>query len=294
MAIPTQPTAALIVAEAFNLLGKSSPTAAETTRATDYGIESVKGDIWNLSKKWKRLLKTGYDITSEGISKYSFPSDFESLYGNVVLLDGDHTGTISSGGANPTLAAAEDAAVDDVEGNLLLITSGTGVDQAVQVDGYSTTTKVATMAEAWTTNPATSDTYMIVNKFKKLFEEPMFNRNDHYNPGTKLEPNTFHCFGDSSYGYIQLYPVPDDTYGLQFEYYANLLRIDLTSTLYSTLLRQWQRVFTQGVYVWLLGQYDDNKYQIEDAKYRALLSDLRAREGDILTQSSNLQMRVIE
>jgi len=240
------------------------------------------------------LINVYYHVTNEGVSKYTNPTDFDSHL-SCVLLDGDHTGALSAvtSTSNVTLAADEDAGVDDVEGHLLLLTSGTGTKQAVQVDGYSATTKVAAMAEAYGTLPVTADEYLVVNEEKELSQHPIYIRDRTSDWHDKSIPTSYFPISNSTYGGFELYPVPDGVYGVQQRYYASLMLLDLAGTLYSTLLRRWQGIFTQGVLAWKLKQEDDSRYGGELAIYSQMLQVLKAKDLDNL-DLSNLQMTVGE
>jgi hypothetical protein len=290
MALPTQPTAALIVTESLKRkLNGGTPSAADITRATDYGLEKVKRDIMMVNTMWRPLIKTAYSVTDEGVSRYSNPTDLEQ-HQSIELLDYDHSGTLT-GVTNAsylyTLAADEDAATDDVEGKLLLISSGTGVNQAQQITTYVTSTKVATGIEAFTTAPISGSGYLIINEYKNLSYDPGVRRTDYSLYSEKGEPSQFYPYDDSTYGYVELRPVPDAVYGLKYTYFADLRRIDLTATLYTTLLRRWAGVFEQGVYVWTLGE-DDDRYEREFQIYDSMLKQLKARDGYMMNDPSSL------
>jgi hypothetical protein len=199
-------------------------------------------------------------------------------------MKGEFSGTIAAvtDASHVYLGITETAGVDQVEGRMLLITSGTGVDQAVQVYTYNPTSKLAVMAEAFGTTPAGGDGYLICDEFKELDIEPPDRRNQIIRSTDQGEPVSCFPIDDENYGYVELYPVPDKIYGLKKEYFADLRRVDITSTLYLTkLLRRWAHIFEQGVYVWTLGE-DDNRYQQEFQIYTKMLQDLRAREGDLM------------
>ena len=294
MAIPTAPTATTIVTEALTRkLNGGTPSAAEITRATNYGLEKVKRDVMLLCKKWKPLMQTSYDITKDALSKYPLPSDCEAMI-SVGIIYGDHTGTLTAKDAvakTVTLAADEDVDQGTAESALLLITSGTGKDQAKQIDDYSTSTKVATFDEYFATTPDIGDGYMVCTVHRDLESKPV----RHTRVSDRLaegEPFGYILFDDATYGYVELIYTPDDVYGIEFIYFADLRRVDITGSLYTTLLRRWAAVFEQGVYAWSLGE-DDDRFEREDAKYWKMLKELRARDG-YLQDESDLQRRVVE
>ena len=275
-------------------MGLSSPSAAQLTRATDYGLEKVKRDIWTLTKKWKLLRTTQYLGIRAGVSRYANPSDFEAdiQEPGMAILDGNSRSTIqTASGANITLAAAEAVGQAQAEGNLLMLTSGTGANQAEQIDDYSTTTKVAVLRAALTTLPVAGDGYLVVEKHWPITKKPWSRRNQLVQPGLQARPYEAYEMGSGSTGYVELYPVPDRVYGLKRDYYANLLMVDLSSTLYTVILRNWAGVLTQGVMAWIEAGYDDTRRKTEEQIYRGMLTQLKAMETDLMDES-NLQQQV--
>lgn len=296
MSAPTQPTSTLIVTEAYKQFGIASPTSAQLTRAIDYGIEKVKRDIWAIGKKWRILRTTQYLPVKVGVSRYANPSDFEQdiQEPGMVLLDGDSRRALQTAAAGTaTLAAAEPAAQADAEGHLLMITTGTGSGQAEQIDDYNSTTKVATMRANWTTTPAAADTYLLVNANYPIQKLPWVRRALLGRPQDPGRPRQAFEMGAGPTGYIELYPVPDQVYGVKRDYYANLLMVDLTSTLYSAILRNWCGVLTQGVLCWLMSGYDDTRSKEQGAIYGGMLKQLQGRELDEMNES-NLQVRMAD
>ena len=156
------------------------------------------------------------------------------------------------------------------------------------MDAYVTSTKVATFDEFFTVTPVTGDGYMVCTIQWDLTSIPIRN----YDKMKTGEPYRYVLFDDATTGCIALEPTPDDIYGIEFTYFADLRRVDLTSTLYATILRRWAGIFEQGVYAWSLGE-DDDRYDKEDAKYWKMLRECRARDG-YLQDESDLQRCVVE
>lgn len=281
MSMPTAPTATTIVTEALKrFLNGGTPEAAEITRATDYGLEKVKRDIMGIGKKWRPLLKTVYDITKVGVSHYANPVDYETD-NSVGLMTGSHTGALSAvgGASSVTLAADEDATQGEVEGKWLLITSGTGVDQARQVDDYNVSTKVCTMAEAYTTEPIATDGYIVVNNITDLTKLKVDRYDQYKYPGVPGTPQRYAFIPNDTVGQIALHPVPNAIFGLRRRYYIDLLKLDTAIAIYSTILRRWCNVFEQGVFVWKLRE-DDDRYSEENKIYQQMLMNLLATDLD--------------
>lgn len=75
-----------------------------------------------------------------------------------------HEGNAQAGAANTITLAATAAAVNDLyNGQTVVVRSGTGAGQARVITDYDGTTKVATVAEAWATNPASGSAYVILH-----------------------------------------------------------------------------------------------------------------------------------
>lgn len=271
MAVPTVPTTTTLCTEGLKKAGYSNPESTLITRATDYWLEEIKGDIQlkaaTVQKKLRSLFTTSFLVLSEGKHRYALPSDFLSDL-TLTLMDGTHTGTATGGAAGYIdLAADEDITEDDAVGKYGLVTSGTGVSSCSQGTAYNTTTKRFTVTPNFSTAPAASSGYMIVDRYRPL-EPSNSNRLDGYtSPTIKGEPNTYIIQGDNDTGEIVLYPTPDATYGLQLRYYLDLSLVDLTDTRISTLYRKWRNVWVQGVKAKALEDMPDDRAPAEMKKY---------------------------
>lgn len=288
MAAPTAPTKTTIVTEALKrYLNGATPSATQITRAEDYGLEKVKRDIMNLGRTWHPLLKTVYDITVAGVSHYANPADFEANY-SVGYMSGDHSGVLGTVTSKSVvdLAAAEDITQAQAEGKLLLITSGTGVNQAQVIDNYNTTTKQATLAADYDTLCVTADGYIVVDSIAPLRDMKSVSLYDRYrHPGISGTPTKYVHVPNATVGELALYPIPNSVGGLQRRYYADLMLLDIDSALYSTILRRWAGVFEQGVFVWKLGE-DDDRFPAQNQMYQGMLLALAAYDLDGLDKEA--------
>ncbi len=260
MAIPTQPTATTISTEALKLFGKSSPTTAEITRATDYGIEIVKNDLKDMGLEWDFLRTTGYLITTPNIQHVQLPTDY-AKYISARILDGLR-GTASAGGATSiTLATGASATV----GQYIVITGGTGSGQVRQITAFNSSTLVATV-QTWDTNPDNTSTYLIVSSHDELSMANLYDASTYVKyPGMTRKPTGGYIKSDSAEGDLYFNKTPDVIYVIELEYYADILKIDLSSTLYSRILRLLNGLLIQGVFVWLL--QDDARAVMERQIY---------------------------
>jgi hypothetical protein len=177
------------------------------------------------------------------------------------------------------LASSEDIAKVNAEGKALLITSGTGVDQAQIIDDYDISTKRATMASAYGTLCVAGDGYLVVNSITSLRKMKLALYDKYQHPGLAGTPKRYTHIPNATVGELGLYPVPNAVAGLQRRYYADLMLMDITSTLYSTILRRWALIFEQGVYVWKLGE-DDDRYPSENQIYQQMLIGLMSHDLD--------------
>lgn len=259
MALPIAPTITSICQEALLKIYTNIPSAIQSRAETEW-IEGIKNEIFLTSsstvRKLKPLFVTAYTATTKGLHRYSNPSDYSDDL-NLTLLDGSNTGIAQTGAAGSiTLAANEDITEGNIVGKYILVTSGTGVDSCSQCITYSTTTKIAAVSPNFTTAPAASSGYMVIDTTYKL-ERKEISWHDTMMPTSLQRPLSYYPIGSNTYGEFILYPTPDKTYGLQLRYYINLLRIDLSSTLMTTLYERWRSVFVQGVYIKALQNIDD-------------------------------------
>lgn len=265
MAIPTQPTATTICTEAYKLFGIQNPSSSRITRATDYGMEIVKADIKELGLEWDFLRTTGYITVTQYLSYVQLPTDFAKLISARVMM-GTRTGTLQAGGASSAQLAAADSGGNETIGKYLVITSGNGVGEGKLIIAFNTSTKSATVDSAWTTQPDSSSTYLVVDEIKELKHENLYDASTE-NRITNVQGRPEHAWikSDSAEGKLYFDRTPDQVYVIQLEYYADILKVDLSSTLYSRILRLLNGLFIQGVFVWLL--QDDARVELERSIY---------------------------
>lgn len=289
MPIPTAPTATTIVTEAYRKFGVTTPNSTQVQRAIDYGLESVKDDIAMAVKKLKSVQMTAYIPTIVGVSKYQAPTDYDEIL-SVSLFDGPSRATLASVGSTSslTLAASEASAA---VGSLIAITSGVGTNQVGQIQAYDTSTKVATLAEALETLPVAGNAYLIVNAQIPLSVKKITTHDEIVYPFQQLMPCEIYHYSDSTEGDFYTDSLPDKVYMLRIRYYINVQKIDLSSTLYATLLRLWKRILIQGTYVWVLEENSDDRYEAQQMKYERMLRNLVGRGVDGVNLS-NLQREV--
>ncbi len=294
MAAPTIPTADSIVIEALKK-AKANYTQADINRAKQEWLEETKQDIWELSKRLKALHTTTILVTVQNKAKYAYPTDFSSDL-SMTAMHGSTRGTAQAGSSSSiTLSASETVSDSGILGHNILIYDGTAKGSFSQCYSYDSATKVASVSPDFSTAPDSTSKYMIIDEYHPLDELSLWEYAKYTNPTDRGTPHAFLPQGDSNDFEFTLYKAPYHSsgvpYGLRLVYYADLLEIDLSSTLMATLYKRWRNIFLQGVYVRALQGIDDNLYRIEEARYNNKLRVLVSRETYGMNLS-NLQVKV--
>jgi len=107
-----------------------------------------------------------YDVTMRGSGAGGTAPEYGALLRGCGLSEtvtaADVTGTATAGAASTVTLAAGASAVDDAyKGMVIEIDGGTGSGQSAVMTGYVGSSKVATVAAAWTTAPDATSTYTI-------------------------------------------------------------------------------------------------------------------------------------
>lgn len=275
MAIPAQPTSTTIVTEAWKLFGKANPTTSEITRGTDYGLEIVKSDLSDQGYEWDFARTVSFQPTLVGVSSYQAPTDYAKLIYTKVY-DGARRGTAQSVTANTITLAANDSGQSETVGKKVAITGATlGSGQCLQIKSYNTSTKQATLEANWDTTPTGTITYLVVDDETEIKFETVYDKAKLKLTSIAGKPTMVYHLADSAEGDFVFDRTPDKLYVVEFMYYADLLKIDLTATLYNRILRLLNGLFIQGVFVWCL--QDDARYATEYKKYEMKLSRTAAK-----------------
>lgn len=281
MATPTDPTAVLLCTEAYKQAGILSPTSAQLDRAEDYFLEEILDDIWNSAEshgdtRLKTLQSTNYFTVAVGRIAYTLPEFMDEEF-SVTLMDGDSRGTAQAGAATTiTLAADEDISESRILGKLIYITGGTGTGGSKRCVAYNSTTKVATVDSAWTTNPASGSTYMVVERATLLDEENDLQINDTHPPAVG-KPSAF-----AKYAREIVFDRPmDQTYVFQLKSYYNIHQVDRdegASLIFTRILRNWRSVLQSGLEWKILESEGDANAEKAEARYERRKARLIVRE----------------
>ena len=278
MAVPADPTVSSIVTQALKRAGRTSPTAAQITEATDHALQEVKADLMLTCPTHPLLLETATTVTAKGLQRYSIPSNLNE-FESISLLDGPDTyrGTAQGGGTNSiTLDSSFNITdADEIIGKFILITGGPGVEEYRQILDYSTGTKIATVELNWIQTPTSASTYLIVTDHIQLFPNDTDSDYDLIRKPTTLGAPYIAAVNSQEY---LLYPVPDkSTYGLMARFWVDLSKLDETEPLFIQLLREWRSTWIQGVAVKTMQRFDEDRYMSELQVYKTML-DLLARQ----------------
>jgi len=274
---PNNPTLREIVLEGLAKAGDRNPKQEIIDRAEDDWIEEIKNAIRFESPKLNPLQVTSIGVLVKGQSRYAYPSDYASDL-SIVILDGGTSGTAQTGSVSSiTLASTDTSTLGSIQGKDILITSGTGQGSLSQIIDYSESTKVATVTPNFTTAPSSGSGYLIIDNEFPVEQRPVFE----YDLGrisTLQLPDKFYPMGDEDYGEFILNCPPDKNYGARLRYYASLQRLDLDSTLMSSLYARWRSIWVDGIFVKRLQDADDQRAVVENEKWIRNMKSIIQRE----------------
>jgi len=256
-------------------LGRT-PSSGEQARALDHWFPEIKNDIWFDDGGSHALLETdALMLLTEGIHIYTLPSDFDAPK-SFNILDGDIRDTAQAGTSTTVTLSSSDSSesAGRISKEIVLI-SGTGSGQKRQITGFNSTTKVATVDSAWSTNPDSTTGYLIVTEYRplRIVDPDTFNR---ITSRTERERPEIGMIWNGQL-YIQL--VPDKTYPMWYQYWVNIMFTDTadTNAVHQDMLRSWRSLFTQGFHVKTLQNEDDDRYVPELTVYRDMISKITHR-----------------
>lgn len=283
MAIDSDITIANLVTQALKNAGRVVPTAAQISDATAYQFRRVKSDIALKSGQHEALRADYAQIVSEGISRFTWPTDAHSIRSVSLLEAPDAYTGIAQAGANGSITLSTTTDVsdpNDLQGKFIVLLGGTGANQIRQIYSWSNTTKVALTTPNWTTNPAVGTTYMIATDHRLLWS--LDKQREWYTnpaPGSRGKPTS----GAFSGREFWLNTAPDKIYALWWDYYAHLDLLDNTSDVVLKHIRMYYSLWTQGLSAWLCQRYDEDRYTAELQVYENLLSSYEQESSHLTT-----------
>lgn len=273
MAIPSNFSIANLVTEGLKRGGITNPSSSQISNSTEYHFREILKDIHLFAGGLPELIGTGIDTCVIGQTDYPWPTDAYAIR-SVSLLDAPDAwrGTATAGGsATITLASSLSESEDTVKGKWIVITGGTGVDQIRQITGWNNSTKVATVASAWTTTPASGSTYAIANYHMKVWGESKPLRHDLQEAPYGL---AFPWYGSMVGRNIWLNQAPDRAYLLWWDYWYDLDRIDHAGTDFLRFIRDHANIVVEGIAAKVMARYDEDRFAGQLALYNALLANL--------------------
>jgi len=256
-------------------LGRTA-SSGEQARALDYWLPEIKNDIWTDDGGSHQLLASdALLLLTEGTHLYDLASDFDTPK-SFSLLDGDVRDNAQAGTSTTIRLVSTDSSQSEGRvGKEIVLLSGTGAGQKRQITGFDTTTKDATVDTAWSTIPDSTTGYLVVSE---------------YIPFRLIDPTTFATITDrtrrarpeSGMAWnAQLYVqgVPDKTYPLWYQYWVNILKVDMADTneRHQNMLANWRSLFTEGIFTKTLQNEDDARYPQAFQVYHQMLSKVTQR-----------------
>lgn len=281
MAIPSDFTIAQLVTEGLKRGGITNPSSSQITNSTDYHFREVLKDIHLLTGGLPELVGTGIDTCVVGQTDYPWPTDAHAIR-SVVLLDAPDTyRDTASAGASTSITLVSTFSESDanvLKGKWIIITGGTGVDQIRQITGWNNSTKVATVASAWTTNPASGSTYAIATYHQKVWDNSKPFRHDLQEAPYGLAAP---WYGSMVGRNVWLNQAPDRAYLLWWDYWYDLDRIDHAGTSFLRFIRDYNNIIIEGVAAKVMARYDDDRSQTQLAIYNGMLANLAGKNSTV-------------
>lgn len=273
MAVPSDPTVTTVITEALKRAGRVSPTVGQISDAIEHQFREVKSDITQRSARHPALETQYVTATVDGQSRYTIPTDADEVRSVVLVYAPTDTywqATAQSGGATSvTLNASFSQDAENVRGKFAFILGGTGANQFAQVISYDNTTKVAGVDRTWVTNPAVGSLVHLGVSQAKLYS---FDKPWGYDilnaPFQRGTPSYAAPVGRE----LWLNYAADRIYGLWWDYWANLDRLDEAGTVFVRHLREHRSLWVQGVAVKTMQRYDEDRYQVELSVYENMLT----------------------
>lgn len=283
MALPTQPTLDTLTVEALIKAGYPGISADDALQLrAETWVEELKTEIAS-HPDLKPLQGVAYTVTAKGVSRYANPDDCLNIK-SVAILKGVNTGTANGTVSASTvkLKSGHGLTEEFLQGKLIILTSGTGVGNCSQISSLSTDTVTVTPNFNGSSFAGT-ETYIIVDEQRDLILKDIQLRDIEINTHDLDVPAHYFPIGQANSdsdetGEFQVFPVPNDIYGVQIRYYADLRLTDLTSNLMKTLYRRWWNLWDQGVYFKALKNDHNNDWKDEYKVWQKMVADHMSRE----------------
>lgn len=283
MALPVAPSISSLLTEAFQRARgeQVTPTTEQLQRAENNWLQEVIDELSSL-RNWNPGEETIVLIPVAYVTVYAIPSPLFNVR-EVWFYRGDITGTAQAGASNSiTLAAATTATENELRGKKLYLTSGTGAGQSNRITAYNSSTKVATVACAWATNPSSDTTYMVEDtEYQVSGPTPSLPRHG-ISPGTSITG------WDVYENQVHINPPLDNAgeYALELRGQVDLMLVDETDARWTRILREWREPIVRGIMQRIYEDDDDEnaiRYEgkVNVAKLNVARRDSRRKEGQM-------------
>jgi hypothetical protein len=281
MGIPVVPTLSALVTEGLRQGRIFTPTQAQISLYSGDPIEQLKNTLWTNLKQAKPLMTFSYLVLVPGQSRYSCPTDFASDM-SMVILTGLYTGTtISASGNTLTVSTTPNGIYDinQVLGEDLCITGGTAsasVSQVIGLVNNNNGTQTFTVYPNFQGTPDATSTWMLVDNQYPVEADHIANY-DRFRSSELNRPRKFYSMGDEDYDEFIFNCAPDNvyTYVVRMRYTVNIMTLDTSSQLMSTLYQKFRDYWIQGIRARVLADNMDDEApaaeQVRDKKLQELI-----------------------
>ena len=257
MAIPSTPTWTATISAAMIAAGRYNVSFSEVSNMSARGAQDVLTELWAASRVDAYLSTETVVLVTTGTTVIPLTQDFDheqsltAYYGYGSARDHAQGGSSTS----ITLSAADTAADNAYQGFFIFLLAGTGAGQKNQIIGNINATDVASVTNAWATNPDATTDYLIAG-----FNRPLYRWKDDVVPIT--QPGVPAAYRVTGYQ-VSTFPPADHIYPIVLTYSPNLTMIDNTSTPFVMWLKQRMSLVKQGIKVKTMALFDDDRYQTE-------------------------------
>jgi hypothetical protein len=261
MSIPVTPTAVSLVTEGLRQARIFNPTASQIATYQDEVMEQLKNDLWLELKQSKPLQTFSYAVLNPGQSRYSCPADYSSDM-SMVIETGLLQGPVISGTLNTLTVPASVGTLDSntTIGKDIAIVAGTAsasVSQIISITNNGSTI-VFTVYPNFQGVADSTSTFMIVDNQYPVGQDHIANF-DRFRTAGLDRPRKFYPMGDENFDEF-IFDTPPDaiyTYVIRMRYFVNIMTIDLSSNLMSTLYLKFRDYWIYGIKSQVLMDNDD-------------------------------------
>lgn len=272
MAVIAAPTILSVATEGLARGGRTSPSSTMLSSAQTIYLRGVMSDLHRVAACHSSLLVSGVRPTVRGVSRYAWPTDAEEIDRIALVATREADGWTGSAQAGSSSSITFAASLN--EPDLPLVgrhVYGTAPDAEswAQIKTYDNATKVAALTTVQGTAFAAAATYMIEGE---RFDMTPAHRSAQslWKYGHTLQrPDTYILNGR----YVDLNHAPDQVYILEYGYYVDLSRLDLTSDTFLRHLREHEEIYIQGIAVKTMIRYDEDRRRSELQIYSGMLEE---------------------